>query len=83
MGVARGWNAGEIQWPIPLKLQDPGDIQIYGYDNEVLLDSRDHASQERRRFDGEIIGGSELARLREDLHSGRRRLDVVAPKRGG
>ena len=32
-----GWRAGEIQWPIPLKLTEPGDIQIYGYQNEVLL----------------------------------------------
>jgi thiol:disulfide interchange protein/DsbC/DsbD-like thiol-disulfide interchange protein len=32
-----GWNAGEIQWPVPLKLQEPGDIQIYGYHDEVLL----------------------------------------------
>ncbi|MDQ6622887.1 MAG: thioredoxin family protein, partial [Verrucomicrobiota bacterium] len=28
---------GEIQWPIPLKLDEPGDIQIYGYHDEVLL----------------------------------------------
>ena len=32
-----GWNVGEIQWPIPLKLDEPGDIQIYGYHDEVLL----------------------------------------------
>jgi thiol:disulfide interchange protein/DsbC/DsbD-like thiol-disulfide interchange protein len=32
-----GWKAGEIQWPIPLKLMDPGDIQTYGYENEVML----------------------------------------------
>lgn len=32
-----GWKAGEIQWPIPLKLVEPGDIQIYGYHDEVLL----------------------------------------------
>jgi len=32
-----GWKAGEIQWPIPLKLHEPGDIQIYGYHDEVLL----------------------------------------------
>lgn len=32
-----GWQAGEIQWPIPLKLNEPGDIQIYGYHDEVLL----------------------------------------------
>src|SRR6184192_904157 len=32
-----GWKIGEIQWPIPLKTIDPGDIQTYGYQNEVLL----------------------------------------------
>src|SRR6266704_4516430 len=32
-----GWKAGEIQWPIPLKVNEPGDIQIYGYHDEVLL----------------------------------------------
>src|SRR4029450_321707 len=31
------WKVGEIQWPIPLKLSEPGDIQIYGYHDEVLL----------------------------------------------
>src|SRR4029077_12382454 len=28
---------GDIQWPIPLKTIDPGDIETYGYENEVLL----------------------------------------------
>ncbi|HMJ04654.1 MAG TPA: protein-disulfide reductase DsbD domain-containing protein [Chthoniobacterales bacterium] len=32
-----GWKTGEIQWPIPLKLSEPGDIDIYGYHDEVLL----------------------------------------------
>ncbi|MGI8821591.1 MAG: protein-disulfide reductase DsbD family protein [Chthoniobacterales bacterium] len=32
-----GWKVGEIQWPLPLKLIEPGDIQIYGYHDEVLL----------------------------------------------
>ena len=32
-----GWKAGEIQWPIPLRLHEPGNIQIYGYHDEVLL----------------------------------------------
>jgi thiol:disulfide interchange protein len=32
-----GWQVGEIQWPIPFKLSEPGDIQIYGYHDEVLL----------------------------------------------
>src|SRR5436190_13239506 len=32
-----GWKVGEIQRPIPLKTIDPGDIETYGYENEVLL----------------------------------------------
>jgi thiol:disulfide interchange protein/DsbC/DsbD-like thiol-disulfide interchange protein len=32
-----GWKTGEIQWPIPLKTIDPGDIETYGYENELLL----------------------------------------------
>jgi thiol:disulfide interchange protein/DsbC/DsbD-like thiol-disulfide interchange protein len=32
-----GWKIREIQWPIPLKTIDPGDIQTYGYVDEVLL----------------------------------------------
>ncbi|HEY4282845.1 MAG TPA: protein-disulfide reductase DsbD domain-containing protein [Chthoniobacterales bacterium] len=32
-----GWQVGAIQWPIPLKTNDPGDIQTYGYQDEVLL----------------------------------------------
>jgi thiol:disulfide interchange protein/DsbC/DsbD-like thiol-disulfide interchange protein len=32
-----GWKVGPIQWPIPLKTNDPGDIQTYGYQDEVLL----------------------------------------------
>jgi len=35
--LPEGWRAGSIQWPIPLKLQEPGDILIYGYHDEVLL----------------------------------------------
>src|ERR1043166_7563046 len=35
--VPPGWKAGELQWPIPIKLKDPGDILTYGYNDEVLL----------------------------------------------
>ena len=28
---------GGLQWPIPLKTNDPGDIQTYGYEDEVFL----------------------------------------------
>ena len=32
-----GWKVGEIEWPIPVKTNDPGDIQTYGYQDEILL----------------------------------------------
>jgi thiol:disulfide interchange protein len=32
-----GWKVGGLQWPIPLKTIDPGDIQTYGYQDEVML----------------------------------------------
>jgi thiol:disulfide interchange protein DsbD len=32
-----GWKVGDIQWPIPFKLKDPGDIVTYGYNDEILL----------------------------------------------
>src|SRR2546423_10468687 len=32
-----GWKIGDIQWPIQLKTIDPGDIETYGYENEILL----------------------------------------------
>jgi thiol:disulfide interchange protein DsbD len=35
--LPQGWKIGDIQWPIPLKTVDPGDIETYGYENEVLL----------------------------------------------
>src|SRR5438309_6495610 len=35
--LPEGWRAGDIQWPIPLRLQEPGDMQIYRYHDEVLL----------------------------------------------
>src|SRR5947207_1804470 len=35
--LPEGWKIGEIQWPIPLKTTDPGDIKTYGYQDEVLL----------------------------------------------
>ncbi|HSH38604.1 MAG TPA: protein-disulfide reductase DsbD domain-containing protein, partial [Chthoniobacterales bacterium] len=31
------WKVGEIQWPTPLRLVEPGDIHVYGYHGEVLL----------------------------------------------
>jgi thiol:disulfide interchange protein DsbD len=35
--LPEGWSAGALQWPLPAKQIEPGDIVAYGYDNEVLL----------------------------------------------
>lgn len=35
-----GWQVGEIEWPLPTKIDEPGDIQIYGYRDEVVLQQR-------------------------------------------
>jgi len=35
--LPKGWKVSDIQWPIPLKLKDPGDIVTFGYNDEVLL----------------------------------------------
>src|SRR5207248_1187851 len=35
--LPEGWRVGDTQWPIPLKLEEPGDILIYGYHDEILL----------------------------------------------
>ena len=37
MATAAGLESRPIQWPVPLKLDEPGGIQIYGYHDEVLL----------------------------------------------
>src|SRR5690349_11544750 len=35
--LPEGWRVVDIQWPIPLRLEEPGDILIYGYHDEILL----------------------------------------------
>ena len=68
-----GWHAGEIQWPVPLKLLEPGDIQIYGYHDEVLLMQQITPTKEPGVWRSETVSQGELARVRENLHSRRRR----------
>ena len=65
------WKVGPIQWPIPLKLNEPGDIQIYGYHDEVLLMQQitPPASSAGKKCDAK--SRCKLARLRKDLHSGK------------
>ena len=31
------WKVGEMQWPTPVHIVEPGEIEIYGYRDEVLL----------------------------------------------
>lgn len=32
-----GWNAGDLEWPLPKKFLERGGITTYGYNDEVLL----------------------------------------------
>ena len=32
-----GFRATELQWPLPLRMVEPGDLEVYGYKDEVLL----------------------------------------------
>jgi thiol:disulfide interchange protein DsbD len=35
--LPQGFKAGELQWPLPLRDKEPGDLSVYGYTSEVLL----------------------------------------------
>ncbi len=35
--LPEGFVAGPIQWPLPERLKEPGDIEAYAYENKVLL----------------------------------------------
>lgn len=35
--LPKGWKAGALQWPLPQKFVEPGDMVTYGYTGEVLL----------------------------------------------
>lgn len=35
--LPEGFGAGPIEWPVPKKKLEPGDIQVYAYSDEVLL----------------------------------------------
>ena len=32
-----GFSAGTLQWPLPKRIEEPGDIEVYAYKNETLL----------------------------------------------
>ena len=35
--LPEGFTAGDIAWPLPKRLVEPGDIEVYAYKGEVLL----------------------------------------------
>src|ERR1700704_2478066 len=35
--LPEGFVAGPIQWPLPHRIIEPGDIEVYAYDEKVLL----------------------------------------------
>lgn len=38
--LPQGMRAGDIQWPVPLAVPEPGDILVYAYKDQVLLLTR-------------------------------------------
>jgi DsbC/DsbD-like thiol-disulfide interchange protein len=67
-----GWQVGEIQWPTPLKLIEPGDIHVYGYHDEVLLMQQITPPASVGAGPVKLTAEAKLASLREDLHPGKR-----------
>jgi len=35
--LPNGFSAGPIQWPLPVREQEPGDIEVYAYGDKVVL----------------------------------------------
>ncbi len=35
--LPEGFKAEELQWPIPVREKEPGDLEVFVYENEVLL----------------------------------------------
>ena len=71
-----GWKVGDIQWPIPLKTIDPGDIETYGYENEVLLMQEITPPAKIDGSSAKLSDRSKLARLRKNLHPRQRNIAV-------
>ena len=32
-----GFKVGKLQWPLPIRDKEPGDLEVFGYESEVLL----------------------------------------------
>ena len=39
-GLPEGWNVGPLQWPLPKKYEEQGDLIVYGYAGRTLLISQ-------------------------------------------
>src|ERR1700728_1384444 len=35
--VPAGFKVGDLQWPLPLREKEPGDLEVFDYTSEVLL----------------------------------------------
>ena len=35
--LAQGFKVGDLQWPLPLRDEEPGDLEVFDYTSEVLL----------------------------------------------
>ena len=71
-----GWKVGDIQWPIPLKTIDPGDIETYGYENEVLLMQEITPPSKLDSSSAKLSDRSKLACMRKNLHPRQRNIAV-------
>ena len=41
-----GFKVGELQWPLPVRDKEPGDLQVFTYNSEVLLFAEVEAPKE-------------------------------------
>ena len=76
-----GWKAGPIQWPVPLKLNEPGGHPDLRLPRRGALARAAHSAAQDRRGFRPSRGRSQLARLRKNLHPGRRQGAVGSARR--
>ena len=76
-----GWKAGPIQWPVPLKLDEPGGIQIYGYHDEVLLLVQLTPPPKIDAASVHLAAETSWLGLRKNLHPGRSQGAVGSARR--
>ena len=81
-GLPEGWNAGPLQWPLPKKYEEQGDLIVYGYADRTLLISRVQVpdSAACRRY-GNYYGRCFLVGVSRTVYS-RRCASANKPARG-